>query len=264
VADHEAGRGALTAGAPPEPAGRAAGRTRSGEGKLNGLQAPDGDDGAKEALAHGHWLFSQDCRFVIGAAHLEQVPESRLPEVAFAGRSNVGKSSLINALTGRKALAKTSNTPGRTQQLNFFVLGERLMLADLPGYGFAQAPKAKVARWTSLAEAYLKGRPLLRRACLLIDARHGLKDVDRSIMKRLDAAAVSYQVILTKADKLGAAELDACVGQVAKEIATHTAAHPEVLATSSRDSRHIPELRASLAALAAPHPLPFDQAGSAP
>lgn len=221
------------------------------------------DEDAAKALAHGHWLFAQDCRFLLGAARLDQVPASVLPEVAFAGRSNVGKSSLINALTGRKTLAKTSNTPGRTQELNFFVLGERLMLADLPGYGFAQAPKAKVARWTSLAEAYLKGRPLLRRACLLIDARHGLKDVDRSIMKRLDTAAVSYQVILTKADKPTASELAARVDQVAREIATHTAAHPEVLATSSRDGWHIAELRAALAALAAPHPLPFDQAGSA-
>ena len=259
MGDHEAGRGTLTAA--PAAAIR---RGERGGKTLSVAPKPTGDEDAQRALAHGHWLFAQDRRFVIGVARLDQVPECDLPEVAFAGRSNVGKSSLINALTGRKTLAKTSNTPGRTQELNFFVLGNHLMLADLPGYGFAQAPKAKVARWTSLAEAHLKGRPLLRRACLLIDARHGLKDVDRSIMKRLDAAAVSYQVILTKADKPSAGELAACLEGVAREIATHTAAHPEVLATSSRDGRNLPELRAALAALAAPRPLPFEQAGSAP
>ena len=135
-------------------------------------------------------LFAGPCTFVISAARLDQVPEAALPEVAFAGRSNVGKSSLVNALTGRRTLAKTSNTPGRTQLLNFFDLGGRLMLTDLPGYGYARAPKADVERWTRLVDAYLRGRPPLRRALLLIDARHGLKDVDRRVMAMLDKAAV--------------------------------------------------------------------------
>lgn len=226
---------------------------------MGSLEASVGDREVDDALEFGRWLFAQECRFVIGAARLEQVPDGGLPEVAFAGRSNVGKSSLINALTGRKALARTSNSPGRTQELNFFVLGGRLMLADLPGYGFAQAPKAKVAGWTALAEAYLKGRPLLRRACLLIDARHGIKDVDRKVMAQLDDAAVSYQVILTKCDKPSAAGLDACLKRVAQEIATHTAAHPVVIATSARDGAGIAELRAALAALAAPRPIPSDR-----
>ncbi|WP_316979698.1 ribosome biogenesis GTP-binding protein YihA/YsxC [Shumkonia mesophila] len=226
---------------------------------MSALEDPIGEQNDGDALEFGRWLFAQDCQFLLGAAHLDQVPDTGLPEIAFAGRSNVGKSSLINALTGRKALAKTSNTPGRTQELNFFMLGSRLMIADLPGYGFAQAPKAKVARWTGLADAYLKGRPLLRRACLLIDARHGIKEVDRAVMKQLDAAAVSYQAVLTKCDKLGAAELEACLKRVAQEVATHTAAHPRIFATSARDNVEIAELRAALAALAAPHPIPSDR-----
>ncbi len=226
---------------------------------MSALEASIDEHDGVDALEFGRWLFAQDCRFLLGAANLDQVPDTGLPEIAFAGRSNVGKSSLINALTGRKALAKTSNTPGRTQELNFFVLGGRLMIADLPGYGFAQAPKAKVARWTGLADAYLRGRPLLRRTCLLIDSRHGIKDVDRAVMKQLDTAAVSYQAVLTKCDKLTAAELKACLGRVAREVATHTAAHPRVFATSARDDIEIAELRAALAALAAPHPIPSDR-----
>jgi GTP-binding protein len=248
VGDHEEGGGDLN----PPPAGK-------GE-SVSALEAPIGEQqSADDTLEFGRWLFAQDCRFLLGAANLDQVPDTGLPEIAFAGRSNVGKSSLINALTGRRALAKTSNTPGRTQELNFFVLGGRLMITDLPGYGFAQAPKAKVARWTGLADAYLRGRPLLRRACLLIDARHGIKDVDRAVMKQLDAAAVSYQAVLTKCDKLSVAGLDACLKRVAQEIATHTAAHPRVFATSARDGVEIAELRAALAALAAPHPIPSDR-----
>src|SRR5512144_2992588 len=150
----------------------------------------------------GRWLFAQTCRFVAGAAKLEQIPVGPLPEVAFAGRSNVGKSSLVNALTGRRTLAKVSNTPGRTRQLNFFDLGGRLTLADLPGYGYARAPKEQVANWTRLVELYLVGRAPLRRALLLIDARHGLKETDERVMAMLDKAAVSYQVVLTKIDQL--------------------------------------------------------------
>jgi GTP-binding protein len=200
-------------------------------------------------LERGHWLFAQECRFVAGVAKLEQIPADTLPEVAFAGRSNVGKSSLINALTGRKTLAKVSNTPGRTRQLNFFDLAGRLMLADLPGYGYARASKEQVASWTRLVELYLVGRAPLRRALVLIDARHGLKDVDRRVMTMLDKAAISYQAVLTKVDQLGPAQLAERVADVAGELTEHTAAHPEMLATSAEKGIGIPELRATLAAL---------------
>ncbi len=182
-------------------------------------------------------------------AKIEQLPAATLPEVAFAGRSNVGKSSLINALTGRRTLAKTSNTPGRTQQVNFFYLAGQLMLVDLPGYGYASAPKAKVTAWTRLVELYLAGRPALRRTLLLIDARHGIKDVDREIMAILDRAAVSYQVVLTKADKITAAELAERTADVEAEVRRHPAAHPEVIASSARTQLGIERLRAGLAQL---------------
>ena len=202
-------------------------------------------------LEAGRLLFAQRCDFVAGAAAVGQFPETDIPEIAFAGRSNVGKSSLINTLTGRKSLARTSNTPGRTQQLNFFDLGGRLMIADLPGHGFARAPKRTVDNWTALVRAYLKGRAPLRRACLLVDARHGLKDVDREVMKLLDKAAVSYQIVLTKCDKAKAGELAARIETIAAEIARHPAAHPEIFATSAVSGDGIAELRAELAALAA-------------
>jgi GTP-binding protein len=191
---------------------------------------------------------------MISAAGLDQIPVSELPEVAFAGRSNVGKSSLLNALVSRKMLAKTSNTPGRTQLLNFFSLGERLILADLPGYGYAEAPKANVERWTRLVRAYLRGRAPLRRALLLIDARHGIKDSDREVMAMLDEAAVSFQAVLTKSDKVRPGPLEERLAASADELARHTAAYPEVLATSARTASGIPELRAALAALAARSP----------
>jgi GTP-binding protein len=207
---------------------------------------------AEDALAFGRRLFARPCIFVAGAATLDALPPATLPEIAFAGRSNVGKSSLLNALVGQKALARTSHTPGRTQQLNFFALGEALMLVDLPGYGYAQAPKAAAAGWTRLTRAYLKGRATLRRICLLIDARHGLKDSDRGIMALLDQAAVSYQVVLTKTDKVKPAALAALGAALAPEFARHVACHPEILATSAVTGAGIPELRAALAALAAP------------
>lgn len=203
-----------------------------------------------EALEKGRLLFAQQCDFVIGAANMDQVPETTLPEIAFAGRSNVGKSSLINALTGRKTLARTSNTPGRTRQVNFFDLGNRLMLADLPGYGYAKAPKTEIRQWTGLINDYLRGRAGLRRACLLIDARHGLKSTDREVMKALDTAAVIYQIVLTKCDKLKAAALKERIAGVLEELSKHPAAHPDIIATSARKGGGIPELRATLAELA--------------
>ncbi len=204
-----------------------------------------------EALERGRRLFAQACDFVIGAAHLEQVPETDCPEVAFAGRSNVGKSSLINALTKRKTLARTSNTPGRTQQINFFILGGRLMLADLPGYGYAKAPKIQVEHWIAMVNTYLEGRAELRRTCLLIDSRHGVKDSDREIMKMLDATAQPYQAVLTKCDKITPPKLALVMAETGKELATLPAAHPEVMATSAKEGTGIDQLRASLALLAA-------------
>ena len=217
--------------------------------------ASDTDEaGAEDAAAieAGRRLFAQACDFVIAAVEPGQLPDDGLPEVAFAGRSNVGKSSLVNALTGRKTLARTSNTPGRTQQLIFFNLGDRLMLVDLPGYGFASAPKQAVARWTGLTRDFLRGRSQLRRVCLLIDSRHGIKAGDREIMAAMDEAAVSYQAILTKSDKTKTAALDKVRTDVESELARHGAAHPEVMVTSSLKGQGISELRAALAALSEP------------
>jgi GTP-binding protein len=200
----------------------------------------------------GRRLFAQDCRFVAGTDRSESLPPIGLPEIAFAGRSNVGKSSLVNALTGRTTLARVSHTPGRTQQLNFFDLGGRLVLVDMPGFGFARAAKRKIKDWSGLIERYLRGRPTLRRVCLLIDARHGTMAVDRGFMERLDAAAVSYQVVLTKSDKVKPAELQERIAALAAELAQHVAAHPDIIVTSAHAGAGIPELRAALAALAAP------------
>lgn len=180
------------------------------------------------------------------------LPDTALPEIAFAGRSNVGKSSVINALTGQGALARTSNTPGRTQEINFFELEQRLMLVDLPGYGYAKAPKGVVKAWAGLAEQYLKGRPALRRACLLIDARRGFMASDLAVMKALDVAAVSYLVILTKVDKLKPAALTRLVSEFEIALKAHIAAYPLALATSARSGQGIAELRAHLGALASP------------
>ena len=210
--------------------------------------------GTPEALEAGRLLFAQSCAFLTAAAQEGQLPDLGLPEVAFAGRSNVGKSSLLNALAGRKTLARTSHTPGRTRQINFFDLGGRLMLVDLPGYGYARAAKTDIKRWTGLTRGYLKGRAQLRRVCLLIDARHGLKDNDRDVMRELDQAAVSYQVVLTKTDKLKPAALVAIRRLVSGELARHPAAHPESPATSAVTGAGLAELRAGLAALAAPPP----------
>jgi GTP-binding protein len=205
-----------------------------------------------EALEAGRKLFAQECVFDNGSTTLETIPEAGLPEIAFAGRSNVGKSSLLNALTGRNSLARTSNTPGRTQQLNFFTLGKRLVLVDMPGYGYAEAPKTEIARWNRLVNTYLKGRVTLRRVCVLIDGRHGLKTTDEPVLKMLDEAAVLYQIVLTKCDKLKPAELALRIDAVRAALKKHPAAYPVVHATSSNEGTGIPALRAALSVLAEP------------
>lgn len=206
---------------------------------------------SEEALEAGRLLFAKECDFKWGAQTLDQLPEADLPEVAFAGRSNVGKSSLVNALTGRKTLARTSNTPGRTQQLNFFDLGGRLKLVDMPGYGYAKESKEKVEAWNDMVRRYLKGRVTLRRALVLIDSRHGLKPNDEEVMTMLDQAAVPYVVVLTKADKVKSQELAEVTRRTEAGLKKHPAAFPQVHVTSSEKGLGIAELRASLAALAA-------------
>lgn len=213
------------------------------------MDGSDDQTGAAQ-LEAGRLLFAQSCDFITGAARLDQLPPPGLPEIAFAGRSNVGKSSLINALTGRKSLARTSNTPGRTQQINFFDLGGRLMLVDLPGYGYARASKTSVAEWTRLIHLYLKGRVNLRRLCILVDARHGLKDNDRALMAELDQVAVVYQIVLTKADKIKAAAGEKMRIEIERELKKHPAAIPEIHLTSAQKGTGIEGLRADLAALA--------------
>jgi GTP-binding protein len=203
-----------------------------------------------DLLEEGRRLFAREARFVTGAAEPGALPPDSLPEIAFAGRSNVGKSSLVNALTGRRMLARTSNTPGRTRQINFFDLGGRLMLVDLPGYGYAEASKTEVKRWTGLVRRYLQTRATLRRVCLLVDARHGIKAADGPLMGMLDAAGVSYQIVLTKIDKLGAGDLARTVERIAGELAAHTAAYPEIHLTSAVDRAGIVALRATLGSFA--------------
>ncbi len=203
-------------------------------------------------LAAGERLFERPWRFLKSVPSLEFLPAADKVEVAFAGRSNVGKSSLINALLRQNGIARTSNTPGRTQDLNFFLADEPpLYVVDMPGYGFAKAPKEKVAAWTALVSDYLKGRSTLARVFLLIDARHGLKPPDLQVMTMLDAAAVSYQVVLTKIDKIKAHELGALQEATAKALQAHPAAYPHVIATSAEKGTGIGELRAAVAAILA-------------
>jgi GTP-binding protein len=200
------------------------------------------------ALTLGERLFERPWRFLKSAPALEFLPPADRVEIAFAGRSNVGKSSLINALLRQNGLARTSNTPGRTQELNFFLADEvPLYLVDMPGYGFAKAPKEKVDAWTELVSDYLRGRPTLARVFLLIDSRHGLKPPDLEIMAMLDAAAVSYQVVLTKTDKINMNELEALTLATSKALAKHPAAFPALITTSAQKASGISDLRAAIA-----------------
>jgi GTP-binding protein len=208
---------------------------------------PDERDTYIEA---GRLLFAGPIEFERGVPSMEFLPDADVPEVAFAGRSNVGKSSLINALTNRKKLARASTEPGRTRELNFFRMRDRLRLVDLPGFGYAKAPKGEIGRWTALTQDYLRGRVSLKRVILLIDSRHGLKPHDTDVMDALDKAAVTYQLVLTKADKEKPTEVASLVDTIQTAIAKRPAAHPEVIATSSETGLGIPELRAEIAALA--------------
>ena len=199
-----------------------------------------------ETIERARKLFAGPVTFLKSAPALQFLPDASVPEVAFAGRSNVGKSSLLNGLTNRNGLARTSNTPGRTQELNFFDVGDpvQFRLCDMPGYGFAKAPKELVKKWRFLVNDYLRGRQVLKRALVLIDSRHGIKDVDRDIMKMLDEAAVVYNLVLTKADKIKPTELAAVIERTAAEAKTRPAAHPDIFATSSETGYGMAELRA--------------------
>lgn len=198
----------------------------------------------------GRLLFARDVTFMLSVVKLATLPAPDMPEVCFAGRSNVGKSSLINALTNRKGLARASNTPGRTRELNYFNVSDRIRVVDLPGYGYARASKTDIARWTELTRAYLRGRAPLRRVFVLIDSRHGLKEGDREIMAMLDEAAVTYQIILTKVDKLKKGELEKVAKKVANKIKKRPAAFPQVISTSSVKKNGLDDLRAEIATLA--------------
>jgi GTP-binding protein len=206
------------------------------------------DQEQDELAERARKLFAGPVEFLKSAPGLQFLPDPELPEIAFAGRSNVGKSSLLNALTNRKGLARTSNTPGRTQELNFFDVAQppQLRLVDMPGYGFADAPKDLVRRWRFLVNDYLRGRAVLRRTMVLIDARHGLKPVDLEIMEMLEAAAVGYQLVLTKIDKVKATALSEMLTRTTREAAKHVAAHPQLIATSSETGTGMAELRRAI------------------
>jgi GTP-binding protein len=214
---------------------------------MNTLPFPHAASPTPEAEERGRKLFAGPVDFVKGVVSMEGLPPADRLEVCFAGRSNVGKSSLINALTGRKALARTSNTPGRTQEINYFDVGGHFYLVDLPGYGFAEAPVAVVAKWQALLKSYLAGRATLRRAFVLIDMRHGVKKVDEEIMTLLNRAAVTFQVVLTKSDKISLEAQEKTLAQVRAALARHPAAYPELLVTSSEKGEGIADLRAIIA-----------------
>ncbi len=215
------------------------------------MSASSGEAFTTEAIEAGRKLFAAPCDFFFAAARSDGLPPIGAPEIAFAGRSNVGKSSLINALTGRTALARTSHTPGRTQELIFFNLGGRLTLVDMPGYGYAAVAKAKSASWGALVRDYLRGRPALMRVFVLIDGRHGIKDSDEATMATLDAAAVSYAVVLTKRDEVMRADQGARVGAALETLRKRPAAYPEAFFTSARTGEGVAELRAHIAQLLA-------------
>lgn len=210
---------------------------------------PPGDDRFDpEQIEAARKIFAGPIQFLKSAPSLDYLPNPDVPEIAFAGRSNVGKSSLLNALTGRTSLARTSVTPGRTQELNFFDIGTplRLRLVDMPGYGFAKAPKDMVRKWRYLVNDYLRGRQVLKRTLVLIDSRHGIKDVDREVFEMLDKAATSYRIVLTKTDKIKATELEDVYAAVGEEVRKRPAAHPDVISTSSEKGMGIAELRAAV------------------
>ncbi|MBM6596223.1 ribosome biogenesis GTP-binding protein YihA/YsxC [Microvirga pudoricolor] len=208
-------------------------------------------DSVPDFLETGRKIFAGQSDFIWAADSLKALPPQTRVEIAFAGRSNVGKSSLVNALTGRNTLARTSHTPGRTQQLNFFNVNDRFHLVDMPGYGYAAVEKEKVQAWTKLIHDYLRGRASLARVYVLIDSRHGIKPVDEAVLETLDKAAVSYQIVLTKADELKKGEIEKCIADTAQKIARRAAAYPEIMPTSSRSGDGIPELRAGIARLLA-------------
>jgi len=241
---------------PAFPACKAAGRVSTDQEAGGGLPhagkaaGEDGTADEQHLIEAARRLFSGRVDFLLSAPELRFLPAPDYPEIAFCGRSNVGKSSLINALTGRKAIARASVTPGRTQELNFFEVGQptRFRLVDMPGYGFAKAPVRVVARWQALVRSYLRGRPVLKRTLLLVDSRQGLKATDRQMMSMLDEAAVGYRIVLTKADKVNATELAACRAAVEEEARRHVAAFPQLHVTSAEKGLGIPELRGAVLA----------------